>query len=37
MVETINHVVDSIRGKIIGIGNKMAISTSKIKKIIAII
>jgi hypothetical protein len=34
--DTINHVNDSIKGKIIGIGSRIAISTSKIKKIIAI-
>jgi hypothetical protein len=37
IVEIIIHVIDSIKGEIIGIGSKMAISTSKIKKIIAII
>jgi hypothetical protein len=37
MPEIVAQVIISIKGEIIGIGSRMAISTSKIRKMIAII
>jgi hypothetical protein len=37
ILEIIPHVMISIRGEIMGMGSKIAISTSKIRKIMAII